>query len=95
MNYRCKIYRNPGNKSFWLWVGLRSVRLPLFDRYPKIVRQVCETGDYLVFMIEDRHNPDYLFCYPPSEITEEQLTIINNSWNFCVENNLDSLQFDI
>lgn len=93
MEYVCHIYRNPRNLIFWTYAGARSVRLPLFDRFPKRIQKADVEGDFLVFLKEDRYSNNLIYVYPPSEITEEQFELINQKWNDCVENNLKDLEF--
>lgn len=95
MEYICHIYRDPKDLLFWTFMGTHAVRLPLFDCFPKRIQKAELEGDFLLFYKEDRHSLGLIPIFPPKKITNEQLKIINQKWNECIENNLEQIEFDI
>ena len=95
MNYICEIKRNTPKDNFWYFIAPYSLKLPLVDKFIQNGEKANGEEDFVVFMVEDRHNPDYIYIYPPKEITEEQMNLINQKWDYCVKNNILNLKFDI
>lgn len=93
MEYICRIYSDI-NKIIKLTTGgIMCLQLPLFESKNK-----AEFGwrKYsLYFLKEDRYSPNLIFVHPPSELTEEQIQVINKKWTYCIENDLDKLEFDL
>lgn len=91
MEYICKII---SLKQIPRWAHLFwCYRLPIFELEPERIYGI-QNGDYLYFYKEDRYTPCLISVSPP-KLTEEQLHIINQKWNYYLENNMSELEFEM
>lgn len=93
MEYICRICKNTDNLTFLVYLTT-CVKLPLFSLIPEIVPSGC-LGYHLYFFKEDRYTANLIGVTPPKKFTEEQYNIINQKWNYCVENNLFEYEFEL
>lgn len=94
MEYICTIYKNTSNITYIIFGCTYSLKLPLFSLKTEPVSFIAdEYGIY--FQKEDRYSPNLIYVHPPKELTEEQFRIINEKWNYCVENNLLDYEFEL
>ena len=93
MEYFCKIKRN--NHYARLVFGYSPYALlPLFNLKPERVFEVPSKGYCIEFLREDKYSPMLITIWPP-KLTEEQFRTINEKWNYCVNNDLDCLEFEL
>lgn len=93
MEYICHIFKSTEN-FIALVYGIKGLKLPLFELQTHPIPSGT-IGYTVYFYKEDRYNPDLIGVHPPKELTEEQFRIINDKWNYCVENDLYDLEFEI
>lgn len=93
MEYICKIFLSTENVITVICSAF-GLKLPLFE----LEQEPASTGTLgymLYFYKEDRYTPNLINVFPPKKLTEEQFKIINEKWNYCVENDLFELEFEL
>ena len=93
MEYICHIFKSTENLIALVW-GIKCLKLPLFDLRTYPIPSGC-IGYTVYFYKEDRHTPNLIGVNPPKELTEKQFNTINEKWNYCIENDLYELDFEI
>jgi hypothetical protein len=93
MEYVCHIFKSTESLITFVY-GMKGLKLPLFElqTYPISSGTI---GYTVYFYKDDRYTPNLIGINPPKELTEEQFRIINDKWNYCVENDLYDLEFEI
>jgi len=93
IEYICKIISPPIARN-WTMKKTACWILPLFDVNPEKQIIFRDSPNYLLYFLkEDRYSDNLILVNPPDKITEEQLKIINTTWNYCIENSLEEFEF--
>jgi len=93
MEYVCHIFKSTENMIAVVY-GIKGLKLPLFELEYKST-SIGTLGYTVYFYKEDRYTPNLIGVNPPKQLTEEQFRAINEKWNYCVENDLFELEFEI
>ena len=94
MKYCCQIYRSINKDTLPYLRGYWGIKLPLFSMTPEA--ELYTIGcDMIMFQLEDRHSDNLITVFPPSKLTEDQFNTINEKWNYCIENDLTRLTFEL
>ena len=93
MEYICRIFKSTENLLALVW-NVKGLQLPLFDVYGKEASS-GNPGYTVYFYKEDRYTVNLIAVNPPKKLTEKQLHIINSNWNYCIQNDLWELEFEI
>jgi len=93
MKYICRIFKSTENLIALVY-GIKGLKLPLFDLQTHPIPSGC-VGYTVYFYKEDRYTPNLIGVNPPKELTEKQYKVINEKWNYCVENNLYKYEFEL
>ena len=93
MEYVCHIFKSTENMIALVY-GIKGLKLPLFELECKPT-PTGTLGYTVYFYKEDRYTPNLIGVNPPKQLTEEQFRTINEKWNYCVDNDLFKLEFEI
>lgn len=93
MKYICEIYKNTENSIFLVMGGIRCILLPIFEL---VLQPTWVSPGYVLYFKNKVLDEAYsIYLQPPYQLTDEQRKIINEKWNYCVENNLYEYKFEL